>query len=1353
MASFLKIDGLLGMLTIRLNDDNFLKWSYQLESVLQGYDLFGHFDGSYVSPPKFAIVDEEGASSELTTAYKDWIRRQGTLEPSYCFSLRAAAVQIFDDDFVIAALNGLPPEFAIIKTVLIARDSPITLKDFRAQLLAAEKTAELRIVHHSGLYAANSSAGTQPSSVASGQGLLPTPLHSQPPPSRGFSSRRGRFTGGRNHQSQYRSSGFRGASPSNFGGSGSYKVVPECQICSKRGHTAANCYFRHAPSSDASSPVVECQICGKRGHAALDCYHRSNYAFQGQAPPSSLTAMTAQSSYSPEQVWIADTGASHHMVGDASQLHNLTSCDVPENVTVGNGEGLAILNLGTTSISCANTRSLSLPSVFYVPKLKANLLSDKLTKQIVLQGKSNHGLYHIPLAPSSAPVAYLGQQIKSSLWHKRLGHPTNEVVKLMLQASAVSVSPDSVSALCSACLFGKMHRLPFPSEHVRSKIAFQRIYSDVWGPSRNKSIDGYRYYVSFVDECTGFLWLYPLLNKSGVFEIFLKFYAFICTQFGAHLQYFQSDGGGEFNSLQFASFLDSKGIIHRLSCPSTPQQNGFAERKNRHVIETALTLLVPASLPGQFWYHAVAHAAYLINFMPSIALGNQSPFQKLFGKPPLIQHLRVFGTAVYPYVRPFNEHKLQSRTVHCVFMGYSQGYKGVICYNTSTHRFLLSRHVVHDENVFPFGNSQSALPSSNISSCPSSSFKPPPIVVSVSHHVPSLASSPVPNIASSHFSAFPSSVSAFFGGDPVLIGSSAASIENLQVLNDQQLQALLPSQESSSSFLAPPMHPMQTRSKSGIVKPKPFEEYQCYLTTIPSLHDTAEPATYKVASQSSVWIQAMRDEIAALHTQGTWDLVSMPVDKNIVGSRWVYRVKKNSDGSVARYKARLVAQGFSQAPCLDFSETFSPVVRHTTVRLVLSIAAMNRWSLRQLDVKNAFLHGDLEEEVFMRQPQGFEDSKYPSHVCRLRKSLYGLKQAPRAWNAKFTGHLPAIGFTVSHSDPSLFVKHVGSDSVLLLLYVDDIILIGSKDGLVQEVIDELSAVFEMKDMGRLTYFLGLQISYHDNGDIFVCQTKYARDLLAKAGMDTCRSCTTPCKPHCQLLASEGDSLSDPTIYRSIVGALQYLTFTRLDLCYAVNTVCQYMTQPSYLHFQLVKRILRYIHGTLDHGLNFTSGSWDLHAYSDADWASDVNTRRSTTGFVVYLGNNPISWQSKKQSSVSRSSTEAEYRALANTAADLAWIRQVLLDLRIFLPQPPTIHCDNLSALALSSNSVYHSRIKHLDIDFHFVRERVQKKDLFVQYIPTEEQVADIFTKGLHGPIFLRHCRTLQLSSSAGFEGE
>ncbi|KAI5312565.1 hypothetical protein L3X38_041738 [Prunus dulcis] len=389
----------------------------------------------------------------------------------------------------------------------------------------------------------------------------------------------------------------------------------------------------------------------------------------------------------------------------------------------------------------------------------------------------------------------------------------------------------------------------------------------------------------------------------------------------------------------------------------------------------------------------------------------------------------------------------------------------------------------------------------------------------------------------------------------------------------------------------------------------------------------------------------MKEEIDALHMQGTWILVPSPGDKNIIGSKWVYKIKRNPDGSVGRYEARLVTQGFTQEPSFDFGETFSPVVRHTTVRLVLSIAAMNQWKLQHFDVKNTFLHGDLEEEVFMKQPPGFEDSTHP-------KNLY----------------------------PSLFVQHTGNDIIILLLYVDDIII------------------------------TGLQISYNSSGDIFVSQTKYAKDLLHKAGMSSCRACATPCKPHSQVLQTDGEPLADPTMFRSLVGALQYLTFTRPYLAYVVN-----------------------------HSME----------YSDADWAGNINTRRSTTGCVVFLDCNPISWQSKKQGSMSRSSTEAEYRALANTAADLSWIRQVFLDLKMFLPDAPIMYCDNLSALALSSNPVYHSRIKHLDIDFHFVREKVQRKDLIVQYIPTEEQIADVFTKGLHSPIFLQHCLHLRLRSSAG----
>ncbi|CAL9012449.1 unnamed protein product [Prunus brigantina] len=801
----------------------------------------------------------------------------------------------------------------------------------------------------------------------------------------------------------------------------------------------------------------------------------------------------------------------------------------------------------------------------------------------------------------------------------------------------------------------------------------------------------------------------------------------LTNQYDAKVKTFQTDGGGEFTSTLFTAFLDSKGVNHHLSCPHTPQQNGLAERKNRHVIDTAITLLSTASLPTKFWVHSVAHAVYLINRMPSEVLNHQSPFLKLFGHAPNVQHLRVFGTAVYPYLRCYNVHKLQPRIAQCVFMGYAQGYKGVLCFNMLTGKFVVSRHVLHDERVFPFANKMSSFASGsshgNSQTTPVLVSIPIPVSSSTQAHSMSLSPSGLqpavsqdvffPHQVSNNDSISHASCSNDSIGDRVPLVSMPAL-----VLRDDQLQVLIPASSQYDDVSVPTgsvnTHTMTTRSKDGIVCRKPFSDYQCYYSSIPSLPDETKPATYKLASQSPVWIKAMQEELDALHMQGTWILVPKPCYKNVVGSKWVYRIKRNSDGTVSRHKARLVAQGFSQEPGLVFSETFSPVVRHTTVRLILSIAAMNKWSLRQLDVKNSFLHGDLEEEVFMRQPPGFEDSAHPEFVCQLKKSLYGLKQAPRAWNAKFTSYLPAIGFKSSHSDPSLFVKHTGSD-IVLLLYVDDIILTGSKASCIQEVVDELSAVFEMKDMGKLTYFLGLQID-----DIF----------------------------------SEGTLLSDPSLYRSVVGALQYyLTFTRPDLSYAVNSVCQYMTAPTDLHWLLVKRILRYLQGTLDHGLKFSTGPWQLHACSDADWVGDVNTRRSTTGFVVFLGPNPISWQSKKQTSVARSSTEAEYRSLAHTSADIAWIRQVLQDLKVRLPQQPVLHCDNLSAIALSSNPVYHSRIKHLDIDFHFVRERVQRGDLIVQYIPTEEQVADVFTKGLHSPIFLKHCINLRLGNPAGFEGE
>jgi hypothetical protein len=466
----------------------------------------------------------------------------------------------------------------------------------------------------------------------------------------------------------------------------------------------------------------------------------------------------------------------------------------------------------------------------------------------------------------------------------------------------------------------------------------------------------------------------------------------------------------------------------------------------------------------------------------------------------------------------------------------------------------------------------------------------------------------------------------------------------------------------------------------------------------------------------------------------TWSFVPSPPGKNIVGCKWVFKLKRNSDGTISRYKARLVAKGFHQQYGIDFVKTFSPVFKPPTIKLILALAVTYNCPLRQLDVRNAFLHGILKNEVYMQQPTGYVDSSHPHHVCKLHKSIYGLKKAPRAWFESFTTQLLNLGFQPSSADSSLFIYRDGPIIAFLLLYVDDIVLTGNNPSFLKQLISNLSKVSELKDMGTLNYFLGLLIHRSSQG-LTLTQTKYATDLLTKHNMLNCSPCKTPCVPNTRLSATCGKPLTDVHAYRSLVGALRYLTFTRPDLSFAVHQVCQFMHAPTDIHLTAAKHILRYVRGTIDHGLFYTPGPISLSAFSDADWAGDPNDRRSTSGLLVFLDNNPITWSAKKQLTVSRSSTEAEYRALASASVELCWLRTLIKNLGLYLYDPPILWCDNVSALAIASNPVFHARTKHVEVDFHFIRERVLRKDLQVKFVSTVDQLADIFTKGLPSPRF------------------
>ncbi|KAD3640419.1 hypothetical protein E3N88_29642 [Mikania micrantha] len=552
---------------------------------------------------------------------------------------------------------------------------------------------------------------------------------------------------------------------------------------------------------------------------------------------------------------------------------------------------------------------------------------------------------------------------------------------------------------------------------------------------------------------------------------------------------------------------------------------------------------------------------------------------------------------------------------------------------------------------------------------------------------------------------------------------SKPTASTAQPTNSSPDPAPLPPQPSA------PIRTIQTRSKSGISKQK------CPL----NLHMTTSiepiPHSPHQALSIPVWKHAMLDEFNALLSNRTWVLVPREPHMNVVRCMWIFKHKTNSAGVLERYKARLVCDGRSQQVGVDCGETFSPVVKPTTIRVVLSIALANSWPIHQLDVKNAFLHGNLSETVYMHQPMGFRDTQHPNHVCLLKKSLYGLKQAPRAWYKRFADFVRQMGFHNSTCDHSLFIYKHQSATAYLLLYVDDIILVTSSDTLRQQLLSQLAGEFAMKDLGPLSYFLGVSVSRTSKG-LFLSQHRYATDIINRAGMSSCKSVATPVDTSGKLSAHDGDPVPDPTLYRSLAGALQYLTFTRPDITYAVQQICMYMHDPRTSHYNALKRIIRYIQGTAHYGLHMTpTSASSLVSYTDADWAGCPDTRRSTSGYCIYLGDNLISWSSKRQTTISRSSAEAEYRGVANVVAEICWVRNLLLELHRPPSRTSLVYCDNVSAIYLSGNPVQHQRTKHVEMDIHFVREKVEIGLVRVLHVSSKFQIADIFTKGLPRVLF------------------
>ncbi|KAK8923585.1 hypothetical protein KSP39_PZI019845 [Platanthera zijinensis] len=987
------------------------------------------------------------------------------------------------------------------------------------------------------------------------------------------------------------------------------------------------------------------------------------------------TFTTGTACLSSSSHWILDSGATHHIT--SLLLPRFSDAPHPTSITVDNGAIIPVSGCADLLINPSH----SLRSALY----------DRQTRIIIGRGRLPNGLYLLDISSTALST------ISTSAWHCLLGHAPLPI----LQKALPDVSLPAFK--CDSCIIGKQTRSSFPAHCTRSSAPFDLIHSDIWGPYKVTSISGYRYFITFIDDYSRTTWLYLLRDRSELPRVFRAFVLKTRTQFCTTIKTFRSDNAREYTSHEFANLCADFGIVHPTSCPYTPQQNGVAERKNRHLLDVARSLMLHMHVPKEYWNFAVSTACFLIN-RPSLVLQNATPFSLLFPSAPAFPLTpRVFGCTCFVHTLGPTIDKMDPRAVKHIFVGYSRTQKGYVCYSTATQKVSVSADVTfwEDQPFFP-----PPLPPTTL---PPSILRP---VIPVNS--PPTLPQPTPTIAPPQ----PPVIRVYTRRPPPFVAPMQSALTSASPC-------------SATPVPASTAYPMANYVSLHRLSP-PLQ------TLATSLSSVSIPNSVHEALQHPGWRAAMKEEMAALWANQTWTLVPFPPGQKPVGCKWVFVIKHAPDGTIDRLKARLVARGFTQKQGLDYDETFSPVEKLNTVRVLISMAAHRQWPLLQLDIKNAFLNGGLHEMVYMQQPPGFESTE-ESRVCHLLKSLYGLKQSPRAWFDKFSKALREIGFTRSSADFSLFTYHQATGTVLLLVYVDDIIITRDDSNDIQAVKQHLSSVFQTKDLRHLRYFLGLEVARRSDG-LVLSQRKYCLDLLHDVGYSGCKPVNTPMDVNHKLCAQASDSdtlLENPEYYRRLVWKLIYLTVTRPDISFAVGLISRYMHSPRSSHLQAVERILRYLKTAPGQRLVFKTSSSipTLVAYSDADYAGSLDDRRSTSGFCTYFGGHLITWRSKKQVVVARSSAEAEYRAMASVVSELTWIESLLANLDVRLSSPALLLCDIQAAIHIAKNPVFHERTKHIEVDCHFIREKVHVKKIELKHVPGTEQVADVLTKALPSTLF------------------
>jgi transposase InsO family protein len=1109
--------------------------------------------------------------------------------------------------------------------------------------------------------------------------------------------------------------------------------------------------------------------------------------------------------------WTADTGATSHMTPHAHWLRNYQPLSIPikladHTVVMSAGVGTVVFN---PVVRGKQSRPVEFTRVLHVPALRNNLLSCLyLTRQkgmTMVVGSEHMDFFKngtllfqatitsnnigtldgvvVPADVSQSARLAPTLPLDLNLWHRRLAHHSYADVKKMINQKLVTgldlQSKQHPDPICEPCLAGKMHSNPFPTSSSHSSAPLELIHSDLHGPVKKETHSGYKYWITFIDDYSRFRVVYPLKSKSGAFDAFRTFKAYAENHHGTKIKALQDDKGGEYMSNAFIKFTTECGIIRRHTTRNRPQQNGIAERANRTLAEDITSMLNESKLPVQFWGEGLIAQVHVWNCLPTAILPNTTPYELWHNKKPDVSHLRIWGCTAYVFVQKDQRSSFQPHYQKCVFIGYPDGYKGWKFYNPTTKKVVISERAEFDERYFPgLSRSLGHIPLDVLLPDPplhSSELLPMPVEGGDDIIQPPLA-------PTFHPSPTPSTSSGWFSPDPSLPRQStppplSQSPPHTPTYHSDT-PAVPPPLGRHQRFFTTPHGTEHTILRSSRVS-KPPAKYPA--PEVPVSHDpgedneedfqqgdfaasasVSEPRTFRQAMSSpdsDKWSEAATLEYNTLVENGTWEIVELPAGKQAIGSRWVWKVKHNSDGTIERYKARVVAKGYLQCPGFDYTDVFAPTYRPAALRLVLALAALKDLELRSVDISSAFTYGDLDEEIYMEQPEGFHQGG-PNMVCKLKKGLYGLKQASRQWNKKIHSVLVSIGFTRIKADAAIYVYSKGNVRIIVPIFIDDITFAGNSKAEIDSCIQELSNHFKLRDLGDTKFLLGIEISRdRSKHSISLSQKQYILNILERFGHSNCATVQTPMNSGLVLTKEDSAKTEKEKAeipYLEAVGALQYLSLhTRPDIAYAVGYLGRFNHCYGDSHWKAVKHVFRYLKGTLDYTLTY-QGPLAPHifsTYSDASHMDSFDTGKSTGGYLTIIGGGAIGWSSKLQDFVSLSTTEAEYVAAVEAGKEILWMRHILDEFGYSVNGASPLLMDNQSALSVSKNPEHHGRMKHLRARYFWLRDEVDANTIQPLYIQTDEQLADMLTKAL-SPLKIRNfCGKIGLQRTCQVKGE